>query len=130
MIRLPNPKNDPPDNLRIKAGILYGRSLSEDPAIKCQNVVSLVRTIKSIMYHAELLELEIFDDQFNFKTTLGRFLEYQAFGANQGLNDYTSGKMGYAVEKSNGVLSALFFILDDERFVIEDKNSFAGVERK
>jgi hypothetical protein len=130
MIRLPDPAHEVPDNLKIKAGYYYFKSLNDDPAIKCQAVVSLIRTLRSIMYQGELLETEYFDEQFNFKTTLGKFLEYQALGANTGLNNYTSGKMGYAVEISNGVLNQLFFILDDERFVTEDKGTFIGVEHK
>lgn len=126
MIELPEPTKEISEKLKVHNGILHGLAMSDDPAIKCLNARSLIINLRATMIQAGLIDTEIFDEQFNFKTTLGKYLEYHIWGANKAMNDYTSGKTGQAVEKASAVLNAILFIVYDERFVTQDKNSFTG----
>lgn len=126
MIDLPEPKKDIPEKLKIHNGILHGLAMSDDPAIKCLNTRNLIINLRATMIQAGLIDTEITDEQFSITTTLGKFFDYHIMGANRAMNDYTSGKTGYAIEKASAVLNAILFIVYDDRFVIQDKNSWTG----
>jgi hypothetical protein len=127
MIDIPKDQDfDIPENLKLHNGILHARAMSEDPAIKCLNTISLARNLKITMKKAGLLNMVIFDEVVKIHATLGDFMDYQIKGANEAWNDYTHGKGGYAVEKADAVIGALLDLIYDERFVIQDKNSFTG----
>jgi hypothetical protein len=128
MIDLPDPDKDHeiPEKLKMHNGILHGLAMSDDPAIKCLNTRNLIINLRATMIRAGLINTEIFDEQFSINTTLGKFLEYHIMGANRAMNDYTNGKTGYAIEKASAVLNAILFIVYDDRFVLQDKNSWTG----
>ena len=118
MIELPaKPMGLIPDKLKKQNGYFFGQAVSDDPAIKCQNIVNLVQNIRTTMFFAKMLDFEIIDEQFGMKTTLGKFLDYQLKGAYISLAHYTSGNIGQAVGAADGVLAAIGIIVYNEEYV-------------
>lgn len=127
MIDIPKDQEfDIPENLKLHNGILHARAMSEDPAIKCLNTISLARNLKITMKKAGLLNMMIFDEMAKGKVSLLQFIDYQIKGANEAWKEYTIGKQGSAVAKADAVIGELLDIIYDDRFVIQDKNSFTG----
>ena len=126
MIELPDAKKELSEKIKIHNGILHGLAMSDDPAIKCLNTRSLAINLRATMIQGGLSDTPIYDEQFRITTTIEKYLSYHIMGANKAMNDYTTGKTGQAVEKASAVLNAILFIVYDERFVTQDKNSFTG----
>lgn len=127
MIDLPkDAEYDIPENLKLHNGILHGRAMSEDPAIKCLNTISLARNLKITLKKAGLLNMTFYNELAHGNVTLSQFMDYQIKGANDAWKDYTLGKPGPAVAKADAVIGELLDFIYDDRFVIQDKASFTG----
>ena len=127
MIDIPKDQDfDIPENLKLHNGILHARAMSEDPAIKCLNTISLARNLKITMKKAGLLGMVFFDDLAKGNVTFAQYMDYQIKGANEAWKEYTLGKQGSAVAKADAVIGALLDLIYDDRFVVQDKNSFTG----
>lgn len=123
---LPTEEFDIPENLKLHNGILHARAMSEDPAIKCLNTITLARNLKITMKKAGLLEKTVYDDLLKANVLLKDYMDYQIKGANEAWKEYTLGKPGSAVAKADGVIGCLLDLIYDDRFVTQDKNSFTG----
>jgi hypothetical protein len=129
MTVIPEPKHEIPERLKVDNWAFHVLARSDDPAVKCLNIVNLVINIKETMMRAELMEEPYFDTMFNMNTTISRFLNYQLLGANKSINSYTNGKTGLAVEQANAVLSQVSGFIYDKRFTTAKSDSFTGVSK-
>jgi len=129
MTSIPDPRREIPDRLKADNWAFHVLSRSDDPAVKCLNIVNLVINIKETMMRAELMDEVYYDTCFNMETTIWRFLNYQLLGANKSINNYTSGKLGLAVEQANAVLNQVSVFIYDKRFTTAKTDSFTGVSK-
>lgn len=142
MNRLPDPKTDIPEQLRSDNWAFHFLARSDDPAIRCQNIVNLVNNLTATVSIAGLLDTEInhtiktkekvrntIQEKVYFFKTIDDFMKFQIIGANMAWNLYSRGKVGEAVEVASAVLREVLFLVYDDRFTIPQHNSFGARER-
>lgn len=137
MDKLPDPKEPVPATLKTHNGMLHALAMSDDPAIKCQNVVKLVNNLKVTVMVAGLNEHQIVTRMFipqvkqfvSCRATMGRFLDYQLLGANKAWQLYSSGKSGYAVQVADMVLGEIMFLIYDKRFTTEEATALFNKDK-
>lgn len=127
MEKLPDPKEPVPATLKTHNGMLHALAMSDDPAIKCQNIVKLVNNLKTTILVAGLEEHPINPTMRD--PSLRRFLDYQLLGANKAWQLYSSGKYGYAVQVADMVLGEIMFLIYDKRFTTEEATALFNKDK-
>lgn len=127
MNKLPEPKEPVSAVLKTHNGMLHALAMSDDPAIKCQNVVKLVNNLKTTILVAGLEDYPINPSMSD--PSLKRFLDYQLLGANKAWQLYSSGKTGYAVQVADMVLGEIMFLIYDKRFTTEEATALFNKDK-
>lgn len=110
-----------PERLKSDNWAFHALARSDDPAIKCQNVVNLVKNLKTTLEMAGIIDEDI-DGLKIYKRkvwvpvrTLREFIDYQILGAHTSWKCYSSGQPGQAVEIAGAVLEEVLFLVYDPK---------------
>lgn len=117
-----------PDILKVHNGMFHDLARSDDPAIKCENIINLVNNLKETMEKIGMLDYPVNPKMRD--PTMAAFLNYQLLGANKAMNMYSRGNIGYAIEIANTVLSEVLFLVYDKRFCKEESTQLFTRDKK
>lgn len=129
--------NTIPKQLKEDNWTFFALSEQPNPEIKCQNVVSLVRSLQTTIEYAGLSDYPLEDSYVRVR---GRYMKVRNMndyilhflnGAHHAWKTYTLGAgrdpvlVGAAVEMANAVLEGVDFLVYDPRFTNSKSDSFA-----
>jgi len=91
------------DEMKMMTNELYHKSIFDDPAISCQNIIYLVTHLKGIMNQCGCTEYDI-------------TLKYAGIKAGEAWYFYSTNNIGHGVGVKNQVLDRIDFLVKDPRF--------------